>query len=140
MKSIAPVRLLKLALYADAAGSLTLGVLQLWHAEKLPAMLSLPALLLMETGYFMLAYALLLAYLANARRVWVAAVQCIVVGNVGWAIACLALMGTGLVSPSAAGVSYLALHAVAVLMFAYFERAGLRASLGNDPSPSLRYN
>lgn len=138
MKTIAPVRSLKFALYLDAAGSLALAGLQLGLAEQLSAMLSLPALLLVETGYFMLAYALALVFLASARRVWAAAVQCIVIGNAGWALGCM--VAAAIVSPAGPGLAFLACHAVAVSMFAYLEWAGLRASLGNASSSSMQLN
>lgn len=140
MKTIAPVRLLKLALYADAAGSIALAALQLMLPSLLADKLSLPAMLIIESGLLMAAYALVLVYLASARRVWVAAVQFIVVGNVMWAIACLALAATPVVSPSALGVAFLAFHAVAVLLFAGLERAGLRTSVGAAPSPELKFH
>lgn len=138
MKTIEPVRLLKLALYADAAGCLALAALQLVLIDTLAKKLSLPAVLLIETGYFMVAYALVLVFLASARRMWKATVQFIVIGNVGWAIGCVALMA--IASPSTAGLAFLAFHAVAVLLFAYLERAGLRASLGSVPASSLQCN
>jgi len=140
MKTIAPVRLLKLALYADAAGSVALAAIQLILPSQLADKLSLPAMLIIESGMFMAAYALLLVYLARARRVWAAAVQLVVVGNVVWAIACLALAATPVISPSAAGFAFLAFHAVAVLLFAGLERAGLRASVVAAPSRDLQFH
>lgn len=127
MMTIAPVRSLKFALYLDAAGSLALAALQLGLTERLSVMLSLPAPLLTETGYFMLAYGLVLVFLGSARRLWAAAVRFIVIGNVGWALGCMA--ATAIVSPTGSALAFLVCHAVAVLMFAWLQRAGLRASL-----------
>lgn len=140
MKTIQPARLLKLALYADAAGTISLAVLQLLLPSLLAEQLSLPTGLLTGTGIFMVGYTLMLVSLANATRVWAAAIQFIIVGNIGWAIGCLALAETAIVAPSRLGIAYLVFQAVAVLLFAWLERAGLRASAGNAPSQELQFH
>jgi hypothetical protein len=138
MKTIAPVRFLKLALYADAAASATLAGGQLLFPSLLAEHLSLPAILLTETGIFLVGYVLMLLCLAGMARVWAAAIQFVVIGNVGWALGCLALAATPLVSPSMLGVAFLVFQAVAVLLFAWMERAGLRASMAIAPALDQR--
>lgn len=128
MKTIAPVRLLKLALYADAAASLALAALQLTLSSLLAQRLGLPAMLLTETGVFLLVYALLLVGMARAPRLPGALVQVIVFGNMGWAVACLVLAATPMLAPGPLGIAFLLFQAVAVLLFAWLEFAGLRAS------------
>lgn len=140
MKTIQPARLLKFALYADAAGTVALAILQLLLPSLLTELLSLPSDLLMESGIFMVGYSAMLVWLARLRRVWAVAVQFIVIGNVGWAIACLVLAETAIVSPSVPGVAYLLFQAVAVLLFAALEWAGLRASPNATPSQELQFN
>lgn len=140
MKTILPSRLLKLALYADAAGTVSLGVLHLALPSQLGEQLSLPVELLTESGIFMGCYAALLVVLAHARRVWAAVVRIIAIGNVIWAAACLALAATSFVSPSGLGAAYLAFQAVAVLVFAWFELAGLRSSAAAAPAQSLQFH
>lgn len=140
MKTVQPSRLLKLALYADAAGTAALGALQLAAPSQLGEQLSLPLALLTESGIFMAGYAALLVYLANARRVWAALVRCIAIGNVGWAAACLALAWGAFVAPSGAGSAYLAFQAAAVLVFAGFQLAGLRNSAAGAASTSLQFH
>ncbi len=140
MKTIEPVRLLKLALYADAAASAALAGAQLMLPSMLAGYLSLPQLLVTETGIFLAGYALLLVYLASARQVWAAAVQVVVVGNVGWAIACMLLAATSIVTPSALGVAFLLLQAAAVLVFAWLQQAGLRASLAAEARSGMQFN
>jgi hypothetical protein len=134
MKTIAPVRLLKFALCADAAASAALAGGQLMFPALLAQHLSLPAMLLTETGIFLVGYVLMLLALASMARVWAAAIQFVVIGNVGWAIGCLALAATPLVSPSGLGVAFLLFQAVSVLLFAWLQRAGLRASLDAPPA------
>ncbi len=138
MKTIAPVRLLKLALYADAAASAALAGGQLLFPALLAEQLSLPALLLTETGIFLVAYVLMLLCLASMARVWAAAVQFVIIGNLGWSLGCLALAATPLVSPSGLGVAFLLFQAVAVLLLAWMERAGLRASMDIAPASHHR--
>ena len=140
MKTIEPVRLLKLALYADAAASASLAVVQLMLPSLLASYLSLPAMLVTETGIFLAGYALLLVYLASTRHVWAAEVQVIVVGNVGWAIACMLLAATSVVTPSALGIAFLLFQASAVLLFAWLQHTGLRASLSAGPTSRMQLN
>lgn len=138
MKTIAPVRFLKLALYADAAASAALAGGQLAFPALLAKHLSLPAILLTESGIFLVGYVLMLLCLASMARVWAAAIQCVVIGNVGWALGCLALAVTPLVSPSDLGVAFLVFQCVAVLLFAWMQRAGLRASTDIAPARDHR--
>ncbi len=128
MKHVHPSRLLKAALAADAVVSAAVALLQIVAAGALAEWLALPRGLLFETGLFLVGYTLLLVVLARSARVPAWLVGFIVVGNVGWAIGCVALPAAGWVTPNAAGMAYLALQAVAVLAFAVLEFAGLRVS------------
>ena len=136
MKTIEPVRLLKLALFADAAASAAIAGLQLVFPALLAERLALPAVLLTESGMFLVAYALMLVGLASMARVWTAAIQLVIVGNVGWALACLVLAFSPLLSVGGLGLAFLLLQAVAVLLFAWIERAGLQASMAASPARS----
>lgn len=128
MKHVHPSRLLKAALAADAVVSAAVALLQIVAAGALAEWLALPRGLLFETGLFLVGYTLLLVMLARSARVPAWLVGFIVVGNVGWAIGCVALPAAGWVTPNAAGLAYLALQAFAVLAFAVLEFAGLRVS------------
>jgi len=128
MQIILPSKLLRLALLADAAASGALAVLQLAMPDVLSRLLMLPRGLLLETGAFLVGYALLLLVMARSARLWSALVGFIVLGNVGWAAACAALLGTGLVQPGALGLAFVAMQALAVLVFACVEYLGLRQS------------
>jgi hypothetical protein len=87
MQTVHPSRLLRIALLADAVVSGAMGVLQLGAAAALATLLELPQALLLGTGEFLLAYALLLVTLATRTRLWPALVTFIVLGNVLWALA-----------------------------------------------------
>lgn len=128
MKTIQTSRLLKTALAIDAVASGTLGALQLFAPRFLSDALSLPTALISGTGVFLIAYTVLLVALASMRNTWQLAVQVIVFGNIGWAMACLALAAGSVLAPNGLGEGYLALQAVAVLLFAWLEFAGLKAS------------
>lgn len=128
MKTVAPARLLKFALTLDAAASLSLAAIQLLLSSLLAQQLSLPSTLLTETGLFLAVYALALGYLARAPRVPAALIQFIIIGNLGWALACVFLACATILAPGALGIAFLLAQALAVLLFAYLEFAGLRAS------------
>ena len=136
MKTIQPARFLKLALYADAAASLGVGVWHLLLPGLLAEQLLLPVALLTGTGLFLLGYAVVLVLLASAQQVWAAAIQFIVVGNVGWAAASVALLVTSVLAPSSLGVAFLLAQAGAVLVLAWLEYAGLRESMWDAGAPT----
>ena len=140
MKTIQTARLLKLALIVDAGASLGLAVLQLLMPSLLADYLSLPHLLVTGTGAFLVGYALMLVLVARAERVWASLVQFIIIGNVGWALGCLALAATSLVAPSGLGMAFLSLQAMAVLLFAWLEYAGLQASKAVVANGTLQYH
>ncbi len=128
MKTVHPSSLLKFALLTDAAVSGAMGVLQLSAAAALAALLELPQALLLATGEFLVVYALLLVGMATRARLWSALVMFIVLGNLMWALACMALPGTGTLAPNALGIGFLLLQAVAVVVFAVLEWRGLQSS------------
>jgi hypothetical protein len=122
MTLIQPARMLRLALVIDAAASGALGLLQTFAATPLARVLGLHASLVLGTGVFLLAYAATLVAMARC-----ALLRLVVVGNLGWAAACivLAVVGAGVAS---LGVAYLWAQAVAVIVFAAFQGVGLGRS------------
>lgn len=126
MVPIQPSLLLKFAFVADAAVSLAVAVLQLLAAEELSRMLLLPRMLLLESGVFLVGYALLLAVLARSRSMPRALVLFLVIGNAGWAAGCALV--AALTAPSLLGAAFLAIQAVTVLLFAGLQLAGLKRS------------
>jgi hypothetical protein len=126
MTSIYPTRFLRYALIADALACTALVVLQLSLVELLASQLQLPAILLTGSGVFLAVYVALLIVLAGSKSVLKAMVWLVVVGNVAWAIACLAL--AALPGPSGLGLAYLIAQAVFVLVIARIEWVGLKGS------------
>ncbi len=128
MPLILPSRLLRLALVVDAAATGALAVLQLALPDALSRLLTLPRGLLLETGAFLVAYVLLLVVMARSQRLWSWLVRTVVIGNVIWAVGCVALLAAGAVEPGALGIAYVAMQALAVLVFAGAQYLGLRQS------------
>lgn len=126
MTSIYPTRFLRYALIADALACTALVVLQLSLPELLARQLRLPAVLLTGSGVFLALYVGMLIVLASSKSVWKAFVGLVVVGNVGWAVGCLALIG--LAAPSGLGTAYLVAQALFVLVIARIEWIGLKGS------------
>ena len=116
MNTIFPSRLLKLALTADATVSGAVAILQLVAAGWLSELLNLPKSLLIETGVFLAGYAILLVLLARSTTLWSLIIGVVVIGNIGWAIACAGLLAGGIVSPNVLGVTFVSIQAVTVLV------------------------
>lgn len=128
MQLILPSRLLRLALVVDAVATSAMAGLQLALPDALSRLLMLPRGLLLETGAFLVAYVLLLVVMARTQRVRSWLVKTIVIGNGLWAVGCVALLASGAVEPSALGVAYVAMQALAVVAFAGAQYLGLRQS------------
>jgi hypothetical protein len=129
MRIVFPSSLLKKSLAADAVVSGAVAALQLAMPDALSRLLMLPRSLLLETGTFLVAYSLLLVFLARSARVWSGLIALVVLGNVGWAAGCAMLLGAGYLKPGALGLAFVALQAATVLLFAGLEYLGLRNSL-----------
>ena len=117
---------LRRVLWVDAASCLASGALQLASLDALPRLLGLPEGLLLETGMFLVAYALLAGWIASrpeTSRRWVAVFA---LGNVAWAIGCGVVIAT--LAPAALGVAWVAAQAATVLVLADLQWMGLRHS------------
>ncbi len=138
MQSIVPSRLLKSMLLADAVVSGAVALLQLSAPGWFAGFLELPRALLVETGVFLVAYVALLLVLASQVRLWSGLIWLVVLGNLGWAIGCIGLLASNVVSPNALGALFLVLHALVVVLFANFEFVGLKASQRVGAAGALR--
>lgn len=133
-KTVTPSPRLKFALTLDAAVSAASAAVQLAAADGLSQALALPRALLVDTGLFFVAYVVLLVLMARSHRLWGALVMLVIVGNAGWALACAALVVAGVLAPNGLGLAYVALQAVAVLVFAVLQFRGLAASRPVTPT------
>jgi len=132
MHTIHPSRFLKIALFADAVVSGAVALLQLLAGKLLAGLLALPAVLLLESGVFLIVYVALLLAMATRPRLWSWLVWAVIGGNVAWAVGCLGLLkvlpafGGG--PASSLGVAFLLVQAFTVLAFALLQWRGWRAS------------
>jgi hypothetical protein len=123
-----PSSLLKTTLWADAAVSGSVAVLQLVLTDWLADWLGISSPLLSGSGLFLVAYVALLVLMARAQRLPEPLVWLVIGGNAGWAAGCLVLALAGPAQTSAWGAAYLVLQALAVLAFAALQWLGLRRS------------
>lgn len=117
---------LRRVLWADALSGSGTAVLHLALAGALSTLLGLPGALLSASGMLLLLYVALAGALALQATPSRALLGTLVVGNFAWALACLALLFGGLVSPTPLGQAYLVVQAVAVLVLAELQWTALR--------------
>lgn len=118
-------RFLPRVLLADAASGFACGILQLVFTDGLAQWLRLPLALLQGTGWFLLAYGAFAAFLATRRPVPRGMVYGLVIGNLGWGLACVALLLGALLQPGAWGIGYVLLQTVTVVLMAELQWLGL---------------
>lgn len=119
-------RFLRYVLLADAASCLVTGAMQVVFTDALSHVLQLPAALLGGTGWFLLIYGAAVAWLAVHENVPRVLVWALVAGNLGWAVACLALLASGWVAPAAWGIAWVLAQAATVTVLAELQWAALR--------------
>ena len=132
MRNIHPSPLLKAALVADALVSGAVAALQLLGGQSLASWLVLPPPLLTATGSFLVVYVILLLALARSRSVAAPLIGIVVLGNLGWAVGCMALLALGFVTTGPLGTVFVLIQAAAVLVFAALEYRGMQVSAPSD--------
>ncbi len=125
---IQPSLLLRRALLADAIFSGLSALLLSFAAGLLASLLNLPEALLRETGLFLIAYAALVGWLGTRQAMPKVLVGIVVAGNAAWAVASIALLFSGAVTPNLLGEVFVALQAIVVGTFAELQFLGLRRS------------
>ena len=128
MSIFASPRFLSRVMWADAASCAATGAMQLALTQPLADLTGLPALLLTGTGVFLLAYALAAGWMARRQPQPRTLIGLVVVGNLGWALGCAALIFASGLALSAWGLAWVAAQAVVVLALADLQWAGLRAT------------
>jgi hypothetical protein len=126
MSLFASPRFLPRLLTLDAASCAAMGLAQVAATEWLSAWLQLPQALLLETGLFLIAYAAALAWLVSRPVLPRKAVAVFALGNVAWAIGCIALMAGPWLAPSTLGMVWIGAQAAASLIVADLQWLGLR--------------
>ncbi|MES2912316.1 MAG: hypothetical protein V4718_13045 [Pseudomonadota bacterium] len=113
-------------LRVDALSCLACGLLQLAFPVQMADMLHLPGPLLAYTGEFLLVYAAVVAFVSTRKPIPRHVVWLLVAGNLGWAAACVLLLVSGSVHPTALGMAYVAMQALTVAVLAELQYFGLR--------------
>jgi len=119
---------LRRALLADAIFSGISAIGLTFDAGVFAPLFNLPEALLRETGLFLIAYTVLVGWLASRSAVPRALVVLVVAGNAAWTVASIALLFSGLVSPNLLGEIVVVAQAIATGVFAELQYVGLRRS------------
>ena len=127
---INPSSFLSRALLADALFSGVSAVGLAVDAGVLAPFLTLPEVLLRETGLFLIAYAAVVGWLGTRQSVLKVLVLFVIVGNAAWTLGSIALLFSGAVTPSLLGQIVVVAQAIATGVFAELQYVGLRRSGG----------
>ena len=121
-------RFLPVVLRLDGLSCLLTAAAQLGATPSLAGATGLPERLLVATGAFMLVYGVAVSMLSAARTIPRALVGLIAVGNLGWALGAMALLGGSNLPLSAFGQAWVLAQAVTVVVLADLQWMGLRAT------------
>lgn len=127
MKRIAPDSWLKRTLLLDAVISGAVALLQILAPQTVSDLTGFGHTLLVESGAFLVGYVALLVVLATRPQVPAMLIHAVIIGNVGWALGCVAAveLSSGVTT---LGAMYAGIQAAAVLVFAALELVGRRSS------------
>lgn len=114
----------------DAATCAAMGIGLVAAAHGLAGLLGLPQDLLSAAGWLLLPIAVFMAALAWQAQPWRAGVWVIILGNLAWVIASIAVLF--LTTPNALGAGFLAAQALLVALLALAEAGAAR----NRPQPA----
>ena len=125
---INPSLFLRRAIQADAVFSGASAVLLTLGAGALAPLLSLPEALLSETGLFLIAYTALVGWLGTRQAMPKALVVIVIAGNAAWAVASIALLFSGTVTPNLLGEAFVVIQAIVVGALGELQYVGWRRS------------
>lgn len=126
MSRIEPNTFLRYALLADAVASGATGLLLIAGAGLLEGLLNIPLALSREAGLVLIPYVAFVAYVGTRETIARGAVWAIIVANVLWATASVALLLSGWIAPNLLGMAFIALQAAVVAVFGELQFIGLR--------------
>lgn len=125
---IRPSALLRRALQADAVVSGAMALLLSFGSGVLARLLALPEPLLLETGLFLIGYAVLVGWLGTRAVLPRTMVLIVIAGNALWTLGSVTLLLSGSVAPNALGIAFVLVQATAVGIFAELQFIGLKRS------------
>src|SRR5262249_229053 len=131
MTNVVPMsRPLRLALLADAAASGVTAALLVAGADFLESLLVLPVALIRGAGMVLTPYVILVIFVASRPATRVNTVNAIIGINAAWTAASALLLVSGLVVPSALGMTFVLAQGLAVGAFGVIQYVCLRHAPG----------
>lgn len=128
MNRITTSPLLRLAIAIDGNASALLGLAAVLGTSSLAAGLGAPTAWVLAVSLFTLLYGVGMTVLAKARQLPVLLPWVLVIGNLGWVIASVALALSDWISPQPWALAVLHLQAGCVIIFSLLQYLGLRQS------------
>jgi hypothetical protein len=119
-------RFLRRVLALDAIATAASGLLLLVGGQLLGQALGLSPSITAPAAILLLPWAAFVGAMANRTPPPAVGVELIVLGNVAWAIASVAVVGVGVLSPNLPGLFYVMAQAGAVAVLAALQIVGLR--------------
>jgi len=117
---------LRRVLLADALSGLAMGLILIAGAGVLEPLLGLPAGLLREAGFILLAVVAFVGYTGLRKELSRRLVWAVVIVNALWVVDSFVLLFSGWVAPTVLGQLFLVGQAVIVAVFAELEFFGVR--------------
>lgn len=117
---------LRKLLNVDTLACALMGLVLVFAAGPLAALMAIPRGLLFYAGIALLAVAVFIAAVATRRSIPGPAVVVIVAGNTLWVVASLVLMIGDWIAPNALGYAFIGVQAVVVAALAMLEHIALR--------------
>jgi hypothetical protein len=118
--------LLRQALLLDAMASGAMGIVMAAAPGFIARLLNLPTGFVFYIGLFLIGFAATLLVLRRYPQP--ALIWLVILGNIGWVIASIAILFTSLIAPNTFGVVFIVAQAAAVALFAELEFIGQRRS------------
>lgn len=119
---------LRRALAADALASGATGVLLAAGGDVLAGLTGLESALGQPLGLFFMGYAAIVAWMASRAALPKVMAWTVIAANLAWAAESLLSLATGFITPTALGVAFVIVQALAVAVFAQLQFMGLRRS------------
>lgn len=122
-------RFLRRAIQLDIGASGAIAAMHLAAARPLAEWLALPAPLLRVTGVVLAIWCAYLLSVLSRARIGRGLAWSVIGVNAAWVVGSLGLLFGGLVAPNALGMTYVAVQAAGVAVFAELQFIGLRRLL-----------
>jgi hypothetical protein len=116
--------LLRAALLADAGFSGIAGLAMVAGVSSLASLMNLPGTLVKVVGLFLIPYAVFMAFIGTRTSLPSSLLALVVIGNAGWALLSLVLLGIPKFAPNGLGIAFIVLQALVVTVFAALQYRG----------------